>query len=344
MCIAENVYGMSDNTLLLEKGHILDDLDITRLSYYSVVSVLIEENIDFEPGSDAPSYSELLMQRKEFKQFKDDFDGCVFSFKTMINEIIEKDEKVQIPELVSPLFDLFLEAPNVHDLFAMIHLLRLYDDATYVHCINVGLISLVLGKWMKMSDSDLEILTASGMLHDIGKMRISDKIITKPDKLTDEEYEEVKKHPIIGYNILKNLSMNDHIQNAALMHHERYDGSGYPYKLVGNEIDEFAGIVAVADVYDAMTSARVYRGPLCPFTALKIFEEEGLQKYNPDAIITFCKNVVETYRQTKLQLSDGRVGDIVYINPNRYSRPTVKCGDDYVDLMENPKLEIVAIR
>lgn len=121
----------------------------------------------------------------------------------------------------------------------------------------------------------------------------------------------IKTHTIEGYKILQNQPVNDHIKNAALMHHERCDGSGYPFGLTGNRIDKFAKIVSIADVYDAMTAARVYRGPLCPFTVIDIFEKEGLQKYESEYILCFLKNVVLTYIGQRVRLTNGQEGDVV---------------------------------
>lgn len=128
-----------------------------------------------------------------------------------------------------------------------------------------------------------------------------------------------------------------------MMHHERCDGSGYPLHLKGNKIDRFAKIVAIADVYDAMTAARVYRGPLCPFKVIEILEEEGLQKYGVEYILTFLENVVNTYIQTHCQLNDGRYGDIIYINKEKLSRPIILCGTEYINLAERPELSIECV-
>ena len=98
--------------------------------------------------------------------------------------------------------------------------------------------------------------------------------------------------------------------------------------------------MAIADVYDAMTSSRVYRGPMCPFSVIEIFEEEGFQKYDISYILTFLENIVNTYIPNPCRLSDGREGTIVMINKQRLSRPIVKCGNDYVNLADTTNLRI----
>lgn len=222
----------------------------------------------------------------------------------------------------------------------MLHNMRAYDDLTYAHCLNVALICNVFAGWLHFSQEDIELATLCGLFHDIGKLCIPDSIIKKPDRLTNEEYDVIKTHTIEGYKILQNQPVNDHIKNAALMHHERCDGSGYPFGLTGNRIDKFAKIVSIADVYDAMTAARVYRGPLCPFTVIDIFEKEGLQKYESEYILCFLKNVVLTYIGQRVRLTNGQEGDVVFINPQQFSRPMIKCGDTFVDLSKQKDIAI----
>jgi HD-GYP domain-containing protein (c-di-GMP phosphodiesterase class II) len=127
------------------------------------------------------------------------------------------------------------------------------------------------------------------------------------------------------------------------MHHERFDGTGYPMGIFGDKIDKYARIVAIADVYDAMTACRVYRGPLCPFRVIEIFEAEGYERYDVHFLLTFLENVVNTYIQNHCRLSDGREGDIIFINKKKLSRPVVQCGKQYVDLAEETDLSIVEL-
>jgi putative nucleotidyltransferase with HDIG domain len=225
----------------------------------------------------------------------------------------------------------------------MLHNLRDYDDSTYIHCVNVGLICHVFARWLRMSAEEANLATMSGLLHDVGKLMIPDEIIKKPGKLTSQEYRTVKKHCHAGYKILANLDLDKTVKNAALMHHERCDGSGYPYGLTGDRIDTYGKMVAIADVYDAMTSARIYRGPLCPFIAISVFENEGLQKYDARFILTFLQNIVNTYLLHRVRLSNGIEGDIVFINRDHLSKPTVKCGNKDIDLSQHPEIYVEAM-
>jgi hypothetical protein len=146
--------------------------------------------------------------------------------------------------------------------------------------------------------------------------------------------------PALGYELLLSQDVDVHVKNAALMHHERSDGSGYPSKLKGNQIDPYARMVAIADVYDAMTAARCYRGPLCPFCVIEMFETEGFQKYDVSILLPFLENVVNSCLQNRCLLNDGRKVTIIYINKEKLSRPVVQYGEEYINLADQPDLKI----
>ena len=207
--------------------------------------------------------------------------------KENINNFIVNDEDLNVDQLLDETLTLFGENSTTISMFDMLHNMRQIDDSTYAHSVNVALICRLIGKWKNFSEKDMDTLTLCGLLHDIGKSKIPNEIIGKPGKLTDSEYEEIKKHPVIGYNLVKNLDIDQRIKNAVLLHHERFDGKGYPLGLTGNEIDDFTSIVSIADVYDAMTAARCYRGPLCPFRVIEMFEVEGFQKYDVSILLPF---------------------------------------------------------
>ena len=337
MVTAEDVYTYN-NQLVLLKDTELSDKTITKLEFYSILSVRIKEDSMVAAPEDGEitgelSYSQKIRNSEEYRQFKNDFDNTVSSMKGKVNDIVsKKTDNITSEELLEDTLSLVNEAKSGFHLFDMLHNMRNYDDPTYSHSVNVALICNVFGKWLGMPDRDVQTLTLAGLLHDVGKLRIPETVIGKPASLTDDEYELVKTHTIEGFNILKQYDFDDKVKNAALMHHERCDGSGYPMGLLGNRIDSFAKIVAIADVYDAMTSARVYRGPLCPFKVISVFESEGLQKYDSEYILVFLEYIVNTYLNNRVRLSNGMEGEIVLINKLDLSHPMVHCGNRYIDL------------
>ena len=169
-------------------------------------------------------------------------------------------------------------------------------------------------------------------------------MLNKPDKLTDEEFALIKKHPQFGFDLIKDLQIDSRIKRTALMHHERCDGSGYPSQLDSSLIDDFAMITAIADVYDAMTAARRYRAPLCPFAVISSFESEGFTKYNTKFLLLFLKKLATTYQSNRVMLNDSRFCNIVMLNPHELSRPIVRFDDGSIlDLSTNREFFIKSV-
>lgn len=347
MVTAEDVYTYT-NKLLIKAGTELNDNAITKLEFYSIISVRITDD-SFEQVkvpedfTDNRSYSEKIKASQEFKDFKKKFEEDIIVFQKVLNSAVQGKSKLDVDAL-HHFAESFLVVDNGYlNVFDMLHNLRDYDDATYTHSLNVALMCHVFARWLNLSAEETKLATVCGLLHDIGKVAVPQDFINKPGKLTESEYTAVKRHTIEGYNILKKNGVPTEVANAALMHHERSDGSGYPLGIHNDKIDAYAKMVAVIDVYDAMTSARIYRGPLCPFKVIAIFESEGLQKYDVKYVSTFLENIVNTHLLQRVKLSDGRVGEIVYINKNKLSKPTIKCGDVFVDLSKEKDLDIEEI-
>ncbi|MBQ6734447.1 MAG: HD-GYP domain-containing protein [Lachnospiraceae bacterium] len=347
MVLGESIYSLEQDRVVLEKGTVLDERAITRLKLQIAIAVLIDE--DETPEEEAsvpdrePSHAEKLRATPEFQQFKQDFEETFSDFGNKLNDVVTAGADLEPEELSAPVMDLIENTTGPSGLFDMLHSLRQYSDETYAHSVNVALISNAIGQWMNLPPADLQVLTQAGLLHDIGKLLVPRDIITKPGRLTEEEYRIIQQHAQKGYELVKDRDLDPRIKNAILMHHERCDGSGYPSHLETEAIDPFARYVAIADVYDAITSARVYRDALCPFIAVEIMESEGLQKYDPQAILTFLTNVVNVYLFNRVRLSDGREGEVVFINRQHFARPTVRTGNEFVDLARETELSIEAI-
>jgi HD-GYP domain-containing protein (c-di-GMP phosphodiesterase class II) len=165
-----------------------------------------------------------------------------------------------------------------------------HDYYTYTHSVHVGVLSICLAKniFRNSNNHDLHELGAGFFLHDLGKIRIDQAIINKPGKLTDEEMEEMKKHPNLGFMILhetKQMTMESKI--IVLQHHERYDGTGYPHGIHGSDLHIYGKICSIADVYDALTTNRPYRPKIHPFEGLKIMKESMLHHFQKDLFERF---------------------------------------------------------
>lgn len=337
---------------------------ISRLEFYGIASVQITENKQVATPMETPkdpayfpakspvsapspvsyaSYSQKLKSSPEFQRFQVDFTLRSQDLKNCFDAYLSDGGTVNKEELLSKTISLVSPKQTTLDVFDMLHNMRQVNDSTYAHSLNVAIISRIIGKWLHFSNEELDTLTLAGLLHDIGKTKIPDEVLNKDGKLTDEEFQMIRNHPKYGYDILKSQPLNSHIKKAALMHHERCDGSGYPMGLTMEEIDDYALIIAIADVYDAMTAARSYRAPLCPFEVIAEFEKDGLQKYKPKYILTFLENIANAYQNNRVMLSDGTSARIVLLNHRRLSKPLVQLDDGACIDLEKSPLYIKAI-
>jgi putative nucleotidyltransferase with HDIG domain len=219
----------------------------------------------------------------------------------------------------------------------MLHNLRSSDDSVYSHSLNVAMISRILGRWLRWSRADLDTLMIAGLIHDVGKITIPEEVLNKEEKLTDEEFALIRQHPEAGYELVKDLPIDERIKKAVLQHHERCDGSGYPSGADGDDLDDFAMVIAIADVYDAMTAARKYRAPLCPFQVIREFERDGYHKFNTRFLLTFLRRIATTYQNNRVILSDGQAAKIILLNQHNLADPLVQLNDgSCIDLATSP--------
>lgn len=281
---------------------------------------------------------------EEFRGFQLKYITCINQIKDTFGKICAGEKSFDEAALLTAVIDLSASCGTTIETFDMLYNMRTIADPLYSHCLNVGLITRMIGRWLHMEKTDVNTLTIAGVLHDIGKCKIPDDVLNKPDKLTDEEFALIKKHPQFGFDLIKDLQIDSRIKRTALMHHERCDGSGYPSQLDSSLIDDFAMITAIADVYDAMTAARRYRAPLCPFAVISSFESEGFTKYNTKFLLLFLKKLATTYQSNRVMLNDSRFCNIVMLNPHELSRPIVRFDDGSIlDLSTNRELFIKSV-
>lgn len=163
-----------------------------------------------------------------------------------------------------------------------------YDYYTYTHCVNVAVYSVGLGKEMGLSGSELERLGCGGILHDLGKSKIDINIVNKQGKLDEEELLAMRKHPSLGYEILKNMDEKDPIILGMVRHHhEKLNAQGYPDGLHGKDLDLYTRIVAIADIFDALTTKRSYKPALSTFDALTLMRKNMKEELDPRLLDLF---------------------------------------------------------
>jgi len=340
MITAQDIYSRTDQ-LILMKDTVLGADSIAKLMFYSVggIWVYAKEGQDFKEDA----YTQALRKGTDFHEFQDVYGDVVKSVRGMLEQFMLGEKPIDSEVLFDSVKKMIGEARSNAHIFNMLHCIRDSEDMVFEHSVNVALICNVFADWMHLADEDKQVLTVAGLLHDAGKLLVPESILNKPGRLTDEEFDIAKMHAESGYEILKNAEIDERIKKAALDHHERFDGSGYPAGKSGNEIDMMSSIVGIADAYDAMTSRRIYRGALCPFDVIRVFEEEGMNLFNPRYLLPLLGKMAETYIHHTVQLSDGSKGEIVMINPFSLAAPVVRVDSTFVDLAKNEALKIDAV-
>ena len=268
----------------------------------------------------------------DYRKFNVDYEKVVALIGKNLSALVNDSIALDTSTLIYAIDSLLDKCKTDSQIFDVLYNLDTTDEAIYHHSVNVALISVTLGKWLGLKRKDLDLLALAGVIHDIGKIMIPARVLNKMGKLTDEEFTFLKSHVKLGYNVVKDQIMDGRVKAAVLYHHERCDGSGYPFGGKADSIPDFAKIIAIADVYDAMTSSRNYRSGHCPFDVIKMFHEDGLSKYDPHYIMTFLEHLVDAYSHSHVLLSDGREAEIIMINKQCLYKPIVKCGADYIDL------------
>lgn len=347
--VSEDIY-TPDGNILVKKGTVLDYSIISNISGNHILEIKVydrESEQSFEDSeienNENEKYFDKIRKSAQYKQFKKTYDENIIDIKDGLNEVVANNAPIDTDMLIEGTQQILSENKNSLQIFDMLHSMRQFDDLTYVHCVNVALIASIIGKWLGYGEDDIKVLIISGILHDIGKLMIPNEILTKPGKLSSDEFKIMKQHVNLGYEKLKNQNIDMRVKEACLLHHEKCDGTGYPFGLKSKDIPAVAKIIAVADVYDAMTAARVYRGALCPFEVIKIMYNDAFTKFDPAYILPFLKNVASSYIHNDVRLSDGRKGKVILINDNALHLPVVQCGDEFVDLSRSHGLSVSAI-
>lgn len=198
------------------------------------------------------------------------------------------------------------------------------DEYTAIHSLNVCVLSLTFGRALGMPTPELEELGLGALLHDIGKMLVPLKILNKPGKLTDEEFEIMKSHPYKGYKLLqKDENISDEVMNIVKSHHERLNGAGYPDKLTDNSISYYTKIVSITDVYDAITSDRVYHDGMTPHDAMQRLYEWMPNNFDQELMQKFIRTLGIYPIGSVVELKTGHIGLVVKLNESHRLKPVV---------------------
>lgn len=203
---------------------------------------------------------------------------------------------------------------------------------------------MMLGSWIGFSMEQLKALFTAGLMHDIGKLKVPLSVINKHGSLDSAEFDLIKKHTIYGYRILKSSELfSDEICNAVLCHHERLDGSGYPMNYRKEQLHDFAKIIGITDVFDAITTDRIYKKKASPFKAFEILKSEEIKNLDYNYLKLFIDHICTYYVGFNALLQSGEIGKIVYIPPQNVINPIIQIEDAYFDSSVKTDKQIVQI-
>ncbi|MCX8130049.1 MAG: HD-GYP domain-containing protein [Clostridia bacterium] len=308
--LAKSVF-TSEGRVLLTSGMELKENYIQRLKANGIKEIYIEDEISAGiEVTDVVCEDTRVEAKLLVKNLMETYTVSQYINTGRVKEVIDK----LIDELLSS-----------KDILVNLSDIKSVDDYTFEHSVNVCILSLITGIGMGFSINRLKDLGIGALLHDIGKLKIPEEILKKPSQLTVEEFEEIKKHTIYGYEILKdNPSVSMISAFIAFGHHERYDGSGYPLQIRGENIHQCARIVAIADVYDALTSDRVYRRKLKTHEVIEYITSLGTHHFDKEIVENFVKYIAVYPVGTGVMLNTKEIGIVVRVNKSMPTRPVVR--------------------
>lgn len=296
--------------ILLKKGTIITDQVRSRIQKQGIFFAYVED----DNLKDIKDDDKLINLKKNVLQ----------ALPNMFNDLIRYDQK-SLSKSLTMVDDLVEYIQNENYINLNLYEVKLYDDYTYIHSVDTSIMSIFLGVNMNLSKSRLRDLAIASLLHDIGKTQIPSGIINKPDKLTEEEFEKIKMHPVYGKDILLNTPlMTEEIIGGVIGHHEKYNGTGYPYGLKGDEISEFAKIISICDVFTAITSDRCYRKKFDPREAYELILAETYTSFDPEIIKLFRDTFAVYPLGCPVYLSNKLFGYVVRQNNGFPDKPIVR--------------------
>lgn len=313
---------------LLQKNAVITEGIIQKLKHLNIKYVYIEDSIS--NGIEIEETVSPEVRNKAIKHIQSSFKQVREAKGKQASYLLDQQSKV-IGSIVDELLTVI---SNNNEMLMILSDAYIYDEYLYQHSFQVTMYSIAIAKELGYSYEDQRLIGIGALLHDVGKLVIPHEILKKPGQLTEEEFEKVKLHTRYGFDILRNLhSVSLLVAHCAFQHHERLDGSGYPRGLKGAEIHPFAKIIGVADVFDAITSNRVYRAKMLPSQALSIIENSSGIGFDEMIVEAFKRVIVKYPNGTVLQLSDMRRGVVAKQNPINAARPFVRVFEENGQLL-----------
>ncbi|MCM0646973.1 HD-GYP domain-containing protein [Clostridium swellfunianum] len=330
----------NDGKILLRSGVSLNSRYVEKLKELGVFFVYVED----------VRLDDILSEDEELTELK---QTAIHNMSKIMKNVYTCNSR-EVKDSLNIVEDMVDYIIRMGDVNTSLYDIRTYDNYTYVHSLDTCIMASFLGLTNGFNERELKDLAIGAILHDIGKVRVDNKIITKNGALTEEEFKEIRKHPEYGEEILKkNLRIPDNAIKAVIQHHERIDGRGYPYGLVDKEISKFGKIVCICDVYDAVSNDRVYRRKFSPNEAYELILAGSGTAFDSEMVLNFRETFAVYPLGCCVKLSNSVEGYVIRQNRNFPDRPVIRVLYDSetkapipfyeIDLLEHSNLVITSI-
>ncbi len=330
-------------SVLLQQGRTLSERDTEILQAFLIASVDIIRNGLEEQAADTAIEETAATTEIKHTSLQIEFLHMEKLLKRMMS-MVSSGLKLPMLDLRNGLNALIekMDEYNVLTFLAPAPVGKL--DVLIRNSVLCAMTSYQLAKWNKFPEKDWLPIAMAGLIHDIGNVKVDHAILNKATRLTAEEVQEMRQHTVYGFRMLEgSTSMNQGVWLSALQHHERIDGSGYPMKVKGEKIHPYAKIVAIADMYHAMTSNRNYRKAESPYLVLEELHSGAFGKLEPIYVQTFIERTTQFHNGVFVKLNNGTIGEIVFSDRNNPTRPMVSINGQIVNLGQNRQLFICEV-
>ncbi len=332
MCTAEVVFNKYGSVMLWDNV-ILDENTIQRLKNMGIQSIWA-----YREQSQAEDNGFMLSPSQRFMV---DYERDVNSTKQIFQDI-SSGKRLNVEAANEIVNTITIKSDDNQNMIESVMQVRSIDEYTYYHSLNVSMLCLLIGRWLRLDERSVRDLAQAGLLHDIGKTQIPLSILNKPGKLTDSEFAEMKRHSEYGYSLLSGIGeIPAEVSIAILTHHEKEDGSGYPMGFTGDQLNLYSKIITVADIFDAMTANRTYKRKDTPLKVFELMQHGSFGVLDPVVLRVFLDNISNYYIGAKVKLNTGETGKIVFMNKIDLSRPVVQIDDRYIDTGVSKTVRIV---
>ncbi|KGX86974.1 HD-GYP domain-containing protein [Pontibacillus marinus] len=328
--VLKDVMGQTNHPII-EKNTVIKPIHITVLHKFLIEEIDVgpklasgevfkpEEYIEEEESEEAKN-----TPVRGITSFADQYLDAVQAYKSMFKNW-QAGSSIDISKVRKTIVPLIHEALKDKSQVFMLHHYSTKENYFYHHSIAVGLLSSIIAKQMNFSQGEIIQIGLTGFLSDAGMSKIEERIMKKRGPLTSREFEEVKKHPTYSYRLLEKIPvLKNEVRIGVLQHHERRDGSGYPIGIAEDKLHPYGKIVAVSDMYHAMTSERIYKTKKSPFKVIEEMMQDQFGKFDHKVVQAFIDSMTNFSTGTKVKLSNNQEGEIVFIEAKTPTRPMVR--------------------